>query len=89
MALLAATLDAVEDELSGVPFDPSKWISDDRMYAPQADSARAVEGRPDLVRFRSRAHNTFVRDNGAIEIRATHDDAVIFRKPGADSLGVW
>jgi len=57
------------------------------MYPPQEDSARDVPGRSDLVRYRSRGHNTFVRGNGAIEIRDL-TGAVTFSKSGSDGLSV-
>jgi hypothetical protein len=57
------------------------------MYPPEEDSAREVPGRDDLVRYRSRAHNTYIRDNGAVEIRHI-DGTVVFSKAGANGKGV-
>jgi hypothetical protein len=44
-------------------------------------------GRPDVTRFRSRGHNTFIRSNGSFEIRTLEED-VEFAKLGADGQGV-
>lgn len=88
-AQIDGTLNAVEDELSGVPYDPDAWRTDGRMYPAQDDSAADVPGRPDLTSYRSRGHETLVRGNGAIEIREAKTKKVIFQKPGADGSGVW
>jgi hypothetical protein len=85
--LIALTMNQVEDQLSGVPFDPENWRNDGRLYPPHPDSHRTVAGRPDLTRFRSKRHNTWIRSNGAIEIRTSEGD-VEFAKPGADGKGV-
>jgi hypothetical protein len=85
--LIALIMNQVEDQMSGVPFDPENWRNDGRLYPPQPDSVRIIVDRPDLKRFRSKGHNTFIRSNGAIEIR-TLDGYVEFAKLGADGKGV-
>ncbi|MBL4846144.1 MAG: hypothetical protein JKY65_11505 [Planctomycetes bacterium] len=86
-SLIAETLNEVEDELTTIPNNPEQWRTDGRLYPPQADSARTVEGQPGTTRYRSRGHNTFVSENGAIEIQSLDGD-VIFQKHGADGQGV-
>jgi len=87
LCLLSDTLKQVEDELTDIPYDPENWQTDGRMYPPQTDSARDVSGRDDLIRYRSKAHNTYIRNNGAIEIHDT-TGTVVFSKAGADGKGV-
>jgi hypothetical protein len=86
---LCALLNEVEDEMTSIPFDPASWQTDGRMYPPQADSLREVGGHPEVKRFRSRAHNTYIAENGAIEIQTAPGAAILFAKPGADGKGVW
>ncbi len=87
MRLLSETLNAVEDEHSGVANDPTQWVSDGRMYPPQADSARDVADRPELTRYRSKGHNTFIANNGAIRVERENRDLVL-SKPGCDGMEV-
>jgi len=84
------TLNAVEDEFSGRPFDlkPDRQF-DGRMYPPQADSFFAVDGHEEVTRLRSRGHNTFIRTNGAIEIQRIRGKKIELEKPGRDGRGVW
>ncbi len=86
---LEGTLNAVEDDLSGVPFNPDGWRTDGRMYPVQDDNAADVEGHPGVQALRSRGHETFVATNGAIEIRESTTDKVVFTKAGADGKGAW
>ena len=81
------TLNAVEDELTGIVFDPASWMTDGRMYPAQPDSIRPVKGRPDLKRYVSLGHNTIIGPNGAIEIRLL-DGTSVFQKPGADGASI-
>jgi hypothetical protein len=87
LALLSQTLNDVEDEFSEIPCRPEEWQTDGRMYPPRKDNARDVPGREDVIRYRHRSHNTFIRDNGAIEIRDLHG-LTLLEKPGADGRGV-
>lgn len=87
LELVSTTLNAVEDEFTEIPYQPDLWLTDGRMYPPRDDSVFTVTGRADLSRYRSRGHNTYVRDNGAIEIRDI-SGRVLFEKPGADGRPV-
>ena len=84
--LLCETIDAVEDELTTTPNNPANWMTDGRIYPPQPDRRFSVKGRPDLKRYASAAHNTFIRDNGAITTFIRHGP-VVFDKAGADGRG--
>jgi hypothetical protein len=84
LILLAATLNGVEDEFTTIPFDLSRSQSDGRMYPPLPDSAREVPGRPDVTRYRSRAHNTWVAANGAIRIASVDGGEPLLDKAGTD-----
>jgi hypothetical protein len=83
------TLNRVEDEYSGVPFDPAHWRTDGRMYPFDDDSAADVDGHLDVTAYRSRGHETFIAKNGAFEIRDARSGEVVIEKPGSDGKGVW
>ena len=87
--LIENALNAIEDEFLGVPFDPANWRTDGRMYPVQDDNADDVEGYPDVTVYHSRKHDTFIRDNGAFEIREATTGKVVVARPGADGRGVW
>src|SRR5258707_5251154 len=86
---LCATLNAVEDEHSGVPYNPPSWRTDGRLYPPQQDRVYAVPGFPEVLRYNSFKHDTFIATNGAIEVRIIATGAVDFAKAGANGKGVW
>ncbi len=73
--------------MTSIPFDPAIWQNDGRMYPPLWDSLWSVSGRNDVKRFPSKAHNTLIGDNGAIEIRDL-SGRTILAKPGADGRTV-
>jgi len=80
-------LNAVEDDMTSIPFDPPNWMKDGRLYPPQMDNMKVVPGRPDLKRFRSKGHSTTIGVNGAIEVREILGRLVL-DKPGADGRGI-
>ena len=84
LAQVARLLNAVEDEMTSIPFDPTFPLDDGRMYPPLADSRRPVPGRTDVVRYRSKAHSILVGANGAIRIVAGSAGPTLLTKPGAD-----
>lgn len=93
--LLSTTLNAVEDELSGIPYDPTEAGNDGRMYPPD-EEFRAVSGeRPGIRCYRQLRHHTLIADNGAIEIRERRRsqtgeklETVVFAKAGRDGKEV-
>ena len=82
-------LNEVEDEMTTIPYDPDNWQTDGRLYPPLMDSMRSVPGYPLVKRFRSRQHNTFICENGSIEIREIGAEKIIFNKSGENGKGVW
>ena len=87
--LLCETLDAVENEMTTIARDPGNWQTDGGMYPPLVDSMRDVSGHRGVKRFRSLGHNTFISENGAVEIQEVRGTVVVFQKDGADGRGVW
>lgn len=89
--LLCSTLEQVEDELSGLPNEPERWMTLDRMFPPQSDRMSSVEGC-DVKRFDNVRHITYIAANGAIEVRSKRRQEgvgeVHFSKPGFDGRSV-
>jgi hypothetical protein len=81
-ALLCDTLNAVEDELTGIPFNPDMWKTDGRMYPPQLDREFSDPARPNVRQFQSVGHITAIGFDGSIEIRHRTTNIVFFSKAG-------
>lgn len=87
-ALIAAVLNAMEDEHSGVPSNPANWRSDGRMYPPKSDSARASPDLPGVIGYRSVAHRTLIASNGAFTIIDLNTGKALIEKAGGDGQGL-
>lgn len=88
MQLMADVLNGVEEEFSGVPYDPLEPGNDGRMYPPDPRFL-ARRASPSGVRvYRQRGHVTYVAENGAIETREVQSDAEgIFEYTVLDKVG--
>ncbi|WP_421381054.1 hypothetical protein ACOCG7_34135 (plasmid) [Paraburkholderia sp. DD10] len=84
---LAMALKRIEDEHTNIPYNPSNWSWDGRMYPPAPDH-RHTTSDPDLFRYRSRKHNTFIRSNGALKIVDIKTSEVLIDKAGQDERKV-
>ena len=82
LSQITTLLNAVEDELSGIPYDPS-LPDDGRMYPPQPDSIRST-ALADVLRDRSAKHSTLIGENGTIRLVGEGTRRVDLDKPGAD-----
>jgi hypothetical protein len=76
-------LNTVEDELSGIPYDPCHPRRDGRLYPAKATQRCRAPGRPDLRRYRFRAHRLYIGPSGAILI-ADRVAGPVLSKPAFD-----
>jgi hypothetical protein len=85
---LANIVNAVEDQLTSIPYDPESWQNDGRIYPVQDDNVFDVAGHSRVTLLRARKNLVYIGDNGSIEVRNASGEVVI-HKPGRDGLGVW
>ena len=88
-ALIAATLNAVEDEFSGAAYSPPNWKEDGRMYPAMGDNIVQLPGHRTVRQMRHAHHLTLVSDEGAIEITERNSGRVLLVKRSASDRGVW
>ena len=74
--------------MTAIPNDAENWQTDGRLYPPQLDNVRAVPNKAAIKRFRSFRHNTYIGENGSIEIEVVESREVIFSKAGEDGRKV-
>ena len=58
------------------------------MYPVQDDNIRDVPGQPDVKRARSKDHNIYIANNGAIRIVRISTNEIALDKPGHDGLHI-
>jgi len=91
LELLGHTLNAVEDEFSGVPYNPEEPGTDGRMYPPNERFRYTKWERPGIFCYRQVAHATFIANNGAVAIHlrtGSELGRILFEKPGKDGKKV-
>lgn len=81
--MLTNIVNEVEDEHSGVPYDPNAWIADGRIYPPQLDSKKTCDVKF-ARRYRTKGHHVFIGDYGAIAFQNVITQQIEFSKPGCD-----
>jgi hypothetical protein len=87
--LVCDTLNAVEDELTNIPYNQETSDVDGRLYPPLREGLRTVADHPNVLRHRHRWHNTYFGTNGSVEIQEVRSGNVLISKPGQDGRGVW
>lgn len=85
--LLSNTLNKVEDECSSIPYAPTQWMIDGRMYPPQQDNKSSTDN-PNIDRYRNKDHNTYIGSNGSIKIVNIRNKKIVINKIGKDERKV-
>jgi hypothetical protein len=84
-AMLSKIINEYEEVHSGVPYAPAaaRVTRDGRIYPPDRDEQKAssIEG---ARRYRTRGHNVFIAENGAIAFENVKTKLIEFSKPGCD-----
>lgn len=82
LALVVATLEAVEDEFSGVPKNPNPGLKfDGRMYPPQSDHIKPQSDGSQIAQ--TKGHIVRLGADGSISIRERTSGQEQFTKQGA------
>lgn len=85
---LADIINAVEDQLTDIPYDPENWRNDGRIYPVQGDNVFSVVGHARVTLLRARKNFVYIGENGSIEIHNASGEVAI-RKNGMDGRAVW
>jgi hypothetical protein len=97
--LPSKVLNAVENDLTSIPYNAATAVSDGRMYPPDPQFEQAFPWHPKVRCFAHVSHFTLIGHNGAIEIRGKPqrpvsgvvnplDGELIFSKAGSDGKKV-
>jgi hypothetical protein len=94
MELIGRVLEQVEDEFSGEPNHPERWMELDRMFPPQPDNSERPAGRPGVTHWWSKGHHIYVGVNGSMEFWTRPSrinpapSTLVFSKVGTDGKGL-
>src|SRR5688572_20734667 len=56
-------LNAVEDQMTGIPYDSRHWAMDGRLYPVLDDNVHGVEDNPRVMLLRARRNMIYIGDN--------------------------
>lgn len=89
LTMLTTIINEYEEAHSGVPyaFDLARTTKDGRIYPPAPDQEKPSK-IPGTRRYRTRGHNVYIGDNGAIAFEDVKTNEIEFSKPGADGKEV-
>lgn len=80
-------LNTIEDEFSGVPYNPQTFEDDGRLYPAQEDF-RQKSPVPNVAVYFHKAHASYFGDNGSIRISRRRPPQVLIERAGCDGITI-
>jgi hypothetical protein len=85
--LLSRTINKIEDDFSGIPYNIDKSKYDNRIYPPFEDSRKLRYDHNDIVCYRNKANYTYFSKTGAITVLDL-SGKIVFEKPNNDGIRI-